>query len=96
MYLSFLILLSQLFKHGLKLLLLLLSFLFDNLVLLVIGHSYNTQDQVDQIEGTKEYYKDKKDHIWLPRCPQSLEKQTRIWCFYSYLKYSIDTWHMWL
>ena len=55
-YLSILLMPSQLLHHGLKLLLLLLSLLNGGLALLLIGHSYYSQDQVDKVEGTEEYH----------------------------------------
>lgn len=53
-YLSFLLLPFQLLKHGPKLLLLLLGLLYGSLTLLLVGHGHHRQNQVYQVEGTKE------------------------------------------
>ena len=81
-YLSILLLAFQLFKHGLKFVLLLLGFLHAGLALLLIGHSYYSQDKVDQVEGAEEYHQDEKDHVGLPSCSQSLKGKSNTFILY--------------
>lgn len=53
-YLSVLLLPFQLLKHRPKLLFLLLGLLYGSLTLLLVGHGHHGQNQVYQVEGTKE------------------------------------------
>lgn len=72
-----LMLLPEHLEGLLELLLLGFNFILGCLVLLLICHGDNSQNQVDQVERSQEDDKHEKDHIDFPRSPQGLQIQEK-------------------
>lgn len=72
-----LMLLPEHLEGLLELLLLGFNFIHGRLVLLLICHGDDSQNQVDQVEGSQEDDKHEKDHIDFPRSPQGLQIQEK-------------------
>ncbi len=75
--LNYSLFLAELFHRQLKLSVFCPGFCDGRLVLLLICHGHDSQDQVHQVERTQKYHQHKENHVRLPRWAQSLSRRGR-------------------